>query len=416
MKVVVIGGGSTYTPELIEGFFNIWQEVHPLKIVLVDINTERLNIVYDFLLRMAKKAKAEIEFLKSTNLEENLEGADFIINQIRVGGNKARLLDETIPLEFNLLGQETTGAGGFANALRTIPVVYDIAKKVEKYAPKAWFINFTNPSGIITEMLLRYTKVKAIGLCNVPINFQKFFADLAGVSLEDVFLDYFGLNHLSFVRRIFIKGEDKTQYLLNMAKEKVSEEEKRIIDILGLFPNYYLRYYFFREEKVEELKHKPKRAEEVMKVEEELLKIYSDPKVDTKPVELSKRGGAYYSTSAVNLIMHLLGLKEGFQIINVMNNGVIRDLPEDSVVEIPVYIKHDILQRYIIGDLPTEVKGIIQAVKVYERLTIESAMEGSYRKAVFALAQHPLISSFTLAEKVLNRLIEENKEYFPKLS
>ncbi len=230
MKVVVIGGGSTYTPELIEGFFDIWNKVEALEIVLVDIDEHRLNIVYEFLKRMINRVKAKIELKKSIDLDSVLQGTDFVINQIRVGGNKARLLDETIPLEFNLLGQETTGPGGFANALRTIPVVYDIAKKVEKYAQDAHFINFTNPSGIITEMLLNYTKIKAIGLCNVPINFQRFFADLAGVNMDDVFMDYFGLNHLSFVRRVFIKGEDKTEELFEKAKEKVSDKEKKIID------------------------------------------------------------------------------------------------------------------------------------------------------------------------------------------
>ncbi|MGB9787489.1 MAG: 6-phospho-beta-glucosidase [Dictyoglomus turgidum] len=415
MKVVVIGGGSTYTPELIEGFFDIWDKVDSLEIVLMDIDENRLNIVYEFLKRMIHKVKAKIGLKKSTDLDKILPGADFIINQIRVGGNKARLLDETIPLEFNLLGQETTGPGGFANALRTIPVVYNIAKKVENYAPNSYFINFTNPSGIITEMLLNYTKVKAIGLCNVPINFQKFFADLAEVDMKEVFLDYFGLNHLSFVRRIFVRGEDRTSELLEKAKEKASDSEKKIIDYLKMFPNYYLRYYYFREEMVEELKHKPKRAEEVMKVEEDLLKLYQDPNLDTKPMELSKRGGALYSKAAVNLISHLYGLQEGFQIINVRNDGSILDLPQDSVVEIPVYVQKDRFHRYVIGGLPIEVRGLIQAVKVYERLTIEAAMEGSYKKALLALSQHPLISSLSLSEKLLNKLIEVNKGLFPEL-
>lgn len=415
MKVVVIGGGSTYTPELIEGFFDIWNKVEALEIVLVDIDEHRLNIVYEFLKRMINRVKAKIELKNSTDIDSVLQGADFVINQIRVGGNKARLLDETIPLEFNILGQETTGPGGFANALRTIPVVYDIAKKVERYAPDAYFINFTNPSGIITEMLLNYTKVKAIGLCNVPINFQRFFADLVGVEMEDVFMDYFGLNHLSFVRRVFIKGEDKTEEVFKKAKEKVSDKERKIIDYLNMFPNYYLRYYYFREEIVEELKHKPKRAEEVMKVEEDLLRLYQNPNLDTKPVELSKRGGALYSKAAVNLISHLYGLEEGFQIINVKNEGSIYDLPYDSVVEVPVYIQKDRFHKYYIGNLPMEIRGLIQGVKVYEKLTIEAAMERSYKKALLALSQHPLVSSLSLAEKLLNRLIEVNRELFPEL-
>ncbi|HPU43289.1 MAG TPA: 6-phospho-beta-glucosidase [Dictyoglomaceae bacterium] len=415
MKVSVIGGGSTYTPELIEGFFDIWDKVKPLKITLLDINYERLSIVYDFLLRMIKRAGAEIELEMSTDLEEALKDADFVINQIRVGGNQARLLDETVPLKYGVLGQETTGAGGFANALRTIPVVYGIAKKIEEVCPSAWLINFTNPSGIITEMLLKYTKVKSIGLCNVPINFQKLFADLAEVSPEDVFLDYFGLNHLSFVRKVFVKGEDRTKELFLKVRERISDEERMILDNVNMFPNYYLGYFYLREERVEEVKHKPKRAEEVLKIESDLLNLYKDPSLDKKPEELSRRGGALYSRAAVNLISALSGLKEGFQIINVKNEGAISDLPYDSVVEIPVYLQKDRFHRYVIGKLPISVRGTIQSVKTYEELTIEAAMESSYKKALMALTQHPLISSMTLAKKILDDLISTNKDYFPKL-
>ncbi|HOJ92531.1 MAG TPA: 6-phospho-beta-glucosidase [Dictyoglomaceae bacterium] len=415
MKVSVIGGGSTYTPELIEGFFDIWDKVKPLKITLLDINYERLSIVYDFLLRMIKRAGAEIELEMSTDLEEALKDADFVINQIRVGGNQARLLDETVPLKYGVLGQETTGAGGFANALRTIPVVYGIAKKIEEVCPSAWLINFTNPSGIITEMLLKYTKVKSIGLCNVPINFQKLFADLAEVSPEDVFLDYFGLNHLSFVRKVFVKGEDRTKELFLKVRERISDEERMILDNVNMFPNYYLGYFYLREERVEEVKHKPKRAEEVLKIESDLLNLYKDPSLDKKPEELSRRGGALYSRAAVNLISALSGLKEGFQIINVKNEGAISDLPYDSVVEIPVYLQKDRFHRYVIGKLPISVRGTIQSVKTYEELTIEAAMESSYKKALMALTQHPLVSSMTLAKKILDDLISTNKDYFPKL-
>ncbi|MEN2984598.1 MAG: 6-phospho-beta-glucosidase [Dictyoglomaceae bacterium] len=415
MKIAVIGGGSSYTPELMEGLIELSFEVSPLEIYLMDINEERLNIITEFSKRMINKKKASI-YLKSTlSLDDALEGASFVINQIRVGGQKARLLDETIPQEFNLLGQETTGAGGFANALRTIPVVLNIAKKLEDLSPNAWLINFANPSGIITEAVSKYSKVKVLGLCNVPINFQNYFAKILNVSLEEVFLDYFGLNHLSFVRKVFVNGKDRTGEAFSKIKEFLSEEERKVLEYLNMFPNYYLRYFYFREEKVEELKSKSKRAEEVLKIEEKLFELYKDPNLDEKPKELEKRGGALYSKSAVNLIFHLLGLRRGFQVVNIKNQGAIFDLPHNSVVEIPVYIDGEMIQRYIIGNLPLEVKGLIQAIKTYEELTIESAIEGSFKKALFALAQHPLISSLTLAEKVLLALMEANKEYFPNL-
>lgn len=415
MKISVIGGGSSYTPELMEGLIELSFEVSPLEIYLMDINEERLNIITDFSKRMIKKRNANI-YLKSTiSLEEALDNSDFVINQIRVGGQRARLLDESIPLKFNLLGQETTGAGGFANALRTIPMVLNIAKKMEDLSPNAWLINFANPSGIITEAVSKYSKVKVLGLCNVPINFQNYFAKILDVSMDEVFLDYFGLNHLSFVRRVFVNGKDRTEEAFNKIREHLSEEERKILDYLNMFPNYYLRYFYFREEKVEELKNKPRRAEEVLKIEENLFKLYKDPSLDEKPKELEKRGGALYSKSAVNLIFHLLGIRRGFQVVNITNQGAIFDLPYNCVVEIPVYIEGERIQRYIIGNLPLEVRGLIQAVKTYEELTIESAVEGSFKKAIFALAQHPLISSLTLAEKVLSSLIEANKENFPRL-
>ncbi|MGB9856814.1 MAG: 6-phospho-beta-glucosidase [Dictyoglomaceae bacterium] len=416
MKISVIGGGSSYTPELMEGFIELSMEVFPLEVYLMDINEERLKIIADFSKRIINKKKANIILKTTLFLEEALENADFVINQIRVGGQRARLLDETVPLQFNLLGQETTGPGGFANALRTIPVALNIAKKIEKFSPNAWLINFANPSGIITEAISKYSKVKVLGLCNVAINFQNHFAKILNVSLEEVFLDYFGLNHLTFVRKVFVNGKDRTEEAFNKIKEFLPEEERKVLEYLNMFPNYYLRYFYFREEKVEELKNKPKRAEEVVKIEENLFKLYQDLNLDEKPKELEKRGGALYSKSAVNLIFHLLGLRKGFQIVNITNQGAIFDLPQNSVVEIPVYIEGERIQRYVIGNLPLEVRGIIQAVKTYEELTIESAIEGSYKKALWALAQHPLVSSLTLAEKVLSALIEANKEYFPKLS
>ncbi len=311
MKVVIIGGGSTYTPELMEGFIRLSQLVQDLSITLIDTDGHKMNIIYEFLKRMLDATNAKIELSKTTNLKDALPGADFVINQVRIGGNRARLMDETVPLQFGVLGQETTGPGGFANALRTIPVVLSIAKQVQEHCPKAWFINFTNPSGIVTEALLKYSTVKAIGLCNSPINFCNMFARMFDVTAEDVFLDYFGLNHLSFVRKVFVNGKDVTAEAL--AKLPLSNEEQRIVKYLGMFPNYYLRYYYLREEKVKEAMEKPKRAEEVLKIEQELLTLYKDPTLAEKPPQLSKRGGAFYSTAAVTLLNIYVALNEDFK-------------------------------------------------------------------------------------------------------
>jgi len=414
MKAVIIGGGSTYTPELMEGFMRLSNRAEGLRVILVDTDHQKLEVVYGILKRMIDAADAKIELSRTSLLDDALPDADFVVNQIRVGGNLARLMDETVPLQFGVLGQETTGPGGFANALRTIPVVLGIARRIQKYCPKAWLINFTNPSGMVTEALLKYSSVKAIGLCNSPINFCNMFARMFHVKTEDVFLDYFGLNHLSFVRKVFVNGKDVTDEAFS--KLPVSEDERRIVEYLGMFPNYYLRYYYLRQEMVEEIKAKPKRAEEVLKIEQELLELYKDPLLTQKPSQLSKRGGAFYSTAAVELIEHLYGLRRGFQISNVMNNGAIKDLPADAVVEIPVYIDGNLLKPYVIGDLPLAVRGTIQTVKAYEQLTIQAACEGSYHKAVMALAQHPLVSSISLAEKILDALIDANGELFPKMN
>ncbi len=416
MKACVIGGGSTYTPELLEGFISLSQKLKYLSISLYDINEERLSIVSEFLKRMIKKSKSGIELTVASNLEDSLKGVDYVINQIRVGGQDARFKDEDVPLKMGLLGQETTGPGGFANALRTIPVVLDIAKKIEKYSPNAWLINFANPSGIITETVSKCTEVKVIGLCNVAINLQNEFARVLNLPLDDIYLDCFGLNHLTFIKRVFARGKDVTEDAFKKIMPVVSEEYRKILEIFKMYPNYYLKYFYFREEEVNELMGKTRRAEEVSKIEADLLELYKDKNLDEKPEILSKRGGALYSTVAVNLISNLEGLTAGFQIVNVTNKGAISDLPYDCIVEIPVFIEKDRLQRCNIGELPLEVRGTIQAVKAYEQLTVEAAMEGSYRKAVIALSQHPLISSLTLAEKVLSELIKANRDYFPNLS
>jgi len=421
MKVTVIGGGSTYSPELLEGFFSLWKKLKPLKICLYDINKDRLRIIANLSKRMIEKSKSEIEFVTTLDLDEALSEVDFVVSQIRVGGQEARFRDEDIPLKMGLLGQETTGPGGFANALRTIPVTLNIARKIEKLAPNAWLINFTNPSGIITEAVSKYTSLKTIGLCNVAINLQNEFAHLYNLPYDDVFIECFGLNHLTFIKKVFIRGKDVTEEAFKRIKGQikngimVSEEDIKILESINMYPNYYLKYFYFREKEVEELSGKPRRAEEVSKIEEDLLELYKDPNLNTMPEELKKRGGALYSTAAVNLISHLTGISSGFQVINITNKGVIPDLPEDCVVEIPVYIEGDRIHRTIIGNLPLEVKGTVHAVKAYEQLTIEAAVESSYRKALMALTQHPLVSSMSLAEEVLKKLIEANKDYFPKL-
>lgn len=415
LTLAVIGGGSTYTPELVEGIIKN-NEIFPVRhLRLMDIDEKKLNIVGGLVKRMIEKAKVPIELTLTTGRERALEGANFVVTQIRVGGIKARIRDERIPLEFGVIGQETTGAGGFANALRTIPVMLDIARDIERLTDSAWLINFTNPSGIVTEALLKYSRVKTIGLCNVPINFLYRFASILGSDIKDLFLDYVGLNHLSWVRKVYLKGEDVTHKILESIKTSVSEKEREIIELLGMIPNGYLHYYYFKDEVLERLKTEEKtRGETVLEIEKELLKKYRDENLAEKPPELSQRGGAHYSEAAVELMKSIYLDKRHIQIVNVCNNGSIEDLPLDAVVEVPCVICSKGAIPLAMGRLEPFIRGLVQTVKYYEQLTVESAVEGDRLKAKQALLVHPLIGAKSVAEGLLERILEENRGFLPQ--
>ncbi len=413
--LTVIGGGSTYTPELIEGVIkNI--EVFPVReLRLMDIDEVKLNIVGGLVKRMIESSSVPIKLELTTDRKFALEGTDFVITQIRVGGVKSRIKDEKIPLEFGIIGQETTGAGGFANALRTIPVMLDIARDIERLTNGAWLINFTNPSGIVTEALLKYSKVKTIGLCNVPINLLYRFANILAVEIKDIFLDYVGLNHLSWVRKVYSKGKDVTDRVIESIKTSLSSKEREIVELINMIPNSYLHYYYFKDEVLETQKSSGKtRGEVVLEVEEELLEKYKDETLKEKPQELSQRGGAHYSDAAVELMKSIWLDRKDIQIVNVLNNGSIRDLPNDAVVEVPCVIGANGAMPISMGGLEPCIKGLIQTVKSYEQLTVESAVEGNSVKAKQALLVHPLVGAKAIVDGILERILEENREFLPQ--
>ncbi|MGC8971167.1 MAG: 6-phospho-beta-glucosidase [bacterium] len=413
--LTVIGGGSTYTPELIEGVIkNI--EVFPVReLRLMDIDEVKLNIVGGLVKRMIESSSVPIKLELTTDRKFALEGTDFVITQIRVGGVKSRIKDEKIPLEFGIIGQETTGAGGFTNALRTIPVMLDIARDIERLTNGAWLINFTNPSGIVTEALLKYSKVKTIGLCNVPINLLYRFANILAVEIKDIFLDYVGLNHLSWVRKVYSKGKDVTDRVIESIKTSLSSKEREIVELINMIPNSYLHYYYFKDEVLETQKSSGKtRGEVVLEVEEELLEKYKDETLKEKPQELSQRGGAHYSDAAVELMKSIWLDRKDIQIVNVLNNGSIRDLPNDAVVEVPCVIGANGAMPISMGGLEPCIKGLIQTVKSYEQLTVESAVEGNSVKAKQALLVHPLVGAKAIADGILERILEENREFLPQ--
>ena len=415
MKVCVIGAGSTYTPELVEGFINRRDELPVSSISLMDIDGAKLDIVGTLAKRMVEKAGLGATVELTTDRRKAIEGADYIITQIRVGGLQARIRDERIPIEFGVVGQETTGPGGFAKALRTIPVILSIARDIEKLAPDAWLINFTNPSGIITETLLRHSKVKAIGLCNAPIGMWKNIAAKLEVEREKVFLKYVGLNHLSWITQVFVGGRDVTQEVVKKGMAGRAKEDAAWMKEYGMIPNGYLHYYYARDKVVEDQKKAEKtRGEIVAEIEADLLEQYKDANLQEKPKLLEKRGGANYSTAAVSLASAIHNNKNELHIVNVRNCGTITCLPYDSAIEAMSLVDSCGAHPLAIGDVPLEIRGLLHAVKAYEELAVKAGVEGDRTAALQALVAHPLIPSFTVAKGLLDRILEANAEYLPQ--
>lgn len=432
LKITVVGGGSSYTPELINGFIKRKSELLVREIVLVDIEEgrEKVTIVSKLAERMIKKANLDTKISVSFDRKEALKDSDFVVTQFRVGGLDARARDERFPLKYNVIGQETCGPGGFAKALRTIPVILDICKDIEDVCPNAWLINFTNPSGMVTEAINKYTNVKCLGLCNVPIHMKMTFADVLGVKPEDLFVEYVGLNHLVWAKSIWLDGKNITKDLINEMTDFESLSMKNIpaiawdrnyLKAIGMIPSPYHRYYLMTADMVNEEKEaasengKGTRAEVVKKVEKNLFEIYKDESIDTKPKELDKRGGAYYSDAAVSLISAIYNNKKEIHTVNILNNGVIKELPSNCVIETNAIIDNTGATPLTLkSPLAQEAIGLIYSVKSYEIPAIDAAVKGDREKALIALVNNPLIPSIDTAKKLLEELLEINKDYLPQ--
>jgi 6-phospho-beta-glucosidase len=420
MKVTVIGGGSTYTPELIEGFARRADVLAVTELVLYDIAPERLGIVGALAQRILDKQGFPGKLTLSTSLDDAVEGASAVLLQLRVGGQLARLSDETLPGKFGLLGQETTGPGGFAKALRTVPVVLGIADVVAARAePDAWIVDFTNPVGINTRALLEAGH-RALGLCNVAIGFQRRLAAKFGVEADRVRLDHAGLNHLSWIRRVLVDGVDRMPELLTgEALEELSAEVDIPADLLRTvqaIPSYYLHYFYCTDRAVEAQRTGPQRAEEVLEIERVLLEMYADPDLDHKPELLEKRGGAYYSEAAAALVTSLLTGDGAHHYVNVRNNGTIEGLPDEAVVEVPALVDLAGAHPVEVPPLAPEMLGLVQAVTSYEILAIEAARTGDRDVALRALLANPLVRQWDLAVPMLDTLLEHNAGYLPQFA
>ncbi|MFE2604988.1 6-phospho-beta-glucosidase [Streptomyces mirabilis] len=417
MKLTVVGGGSTYTPELIDGFARLRDTLPVEELVLVDPAADRLELVGGLARRIFAKQEHPGRIVTTSDLDKGVEGADAVLLQLRVGGQAAREQDETWPLECGCIGQETTGAGGLAKALRTVPVVLDIAERVRRTNPDAWIIDFTNPVGIVTRALLQAGH-RTVGLCNVAIGFQRKFAGMLGVAPVDVHLDHVGLNHLSWETGVRLggpEGENVLPKLLAEHGDTIADDlrlPRTLVDRLGVVPSYYLRYFYAHDEVVRELRTKPSRAAEVAAMERELLKMYGDPALDEKPELLAKRGGAYYSEAAVDLATALLGGGGSpYQVVNTYNKGTLPFLPDDAVIEVQAAVGPHGPTPLPVLPVDPLYAGLMAAVTSYEDLALEAALRGGRDRVFRTLLAHPLIGQYEYADALTDQLIAHNREH-----
>lgn len=429
MKFVIIGGGSSYTPELFDGIIKRIETIPIQEIVLVDVaeGWKKTGIILELGKRMFEKASVSVELTMTQNRRQALEGARFVINQIRVGRLEARILDEKIPLRYGLVGQETTGAGGFAKALRTVPVALEIAEDISRICPEAWLINFANPAGIVTEALHRHADIKSIGLCNVPINMERQIASAIGAEPSELNCEFVGLNHLSWIKEVWQNGRPILKELLKegigdgqvVSNIPSMENGGDLTRALGIIPSPYLSYYYDESAMVEEEQTaveegKGTRGEQVRAIEEDLFNLYADPCLETKPPQLEQRGGALYSFVALSLVESLLDPQGRAHVVNLVNRGAIPELPYHSVIETNAMVNASGAKPLVAGALPLAIRGLVQQVKAYEELTIEAAVNGSREKALLALLTHPLVHGYENAKNVLEDILAAHRPYLER--
>ena len=426
LKIATIGGGSSYTPELVEGFLKRQEELPVGELWLVDVEEgrQKLETVTALAQRMAVKAGSDMKIIATMDRRAALDGADFVTTQFRVGFLDAREKDERIPLSHHVIGQETNGPGGMFKALRTIPVILDICRDMDELCPDAWLISFTNPSGINAEAVFRYTKRRRmIGLCNNPVNMHANISKLLGVPEKDVRVDFAGINHMVFALNAIVDGRDRLPEVLPAAQAEWDSEglsyAPGFFARLGALPCGYYRYYTQTEEMLRKMEKEYAegrvRAQVVKKIEAELFKKYADPTLDIKPPELAERGGARYSDAACNLISSIYNDKRDVQAVNTLNTGrAIPCIDEDRVVEVSSVITREGPVPVKVGNPPEAVIGIIRDLQSFQSLAEEAAVTGDYDTALMAMTINPLVRSHEKARVLLNELLEAHKKYLPR--
>ena len=431
LKIAIIGAGSSYTPELIEGLINRKDELPIRELWLVDIEDgrEKVNIIAGLTQRMLARNNLEnISVHVTFDRIEALKGADFICSQFRAGCLEGRIRDERISLKYGMIGQETNGLGGFANACRTIPIALDICKEIEEYCPDAWLLNFTNPSGMVTEAILKHSNVKAVGLCNVPVIMQKGISKLLEANEKDLIVQVAGLNHFIFVRQILDNGVDKLEEVLEqvvagndpLVPENIPPFKwpAALIRSLGMIPCPYLRYYYMSQDmmdqELEEADNDGTRGEVVKAIEKRLFDIYRNPDLTEKPKELEMRGGKYYSEAACELMASIHNDKRTIMHVNTRNNGAISGLPDDCAVEVSCMITKSGPLPLNVAEFPADTLKLIQLMKQFESLTVQAAVDGDKELAHRALILNPIVTTGSILEKALDETITANLDYMPQ--
>ncbi len=423
MKITVVGGGSTYTPELADGLGRLGDKLPVTELVLMDTDAQRVEVVGGVCQRILAARGSEARVITTSRLEEAADGAASVLIQIRVGGQDARDKDETWPLNCGCVGQETTGAGGLAKAMRTVPVVTSIADRVRSVAPDAWLVNFTNPVGIVTRALLDEGH-RVVGLCNVAIGLQRKVAQLLEVPADRIVLTHVGLNHLSWELdvQLLALDEGSTASVLDDLIQGFSVELAQELELpadllqeLVVLPSYYLRYFYEHDAVVKANRSRPTRARQVSQIESQLMEMYADPTLDHKPALLTQRGGAYYSEAAVDLLAGLLGSGKGVppQVVNVRNNGTLPFLSDDAVIETRSSVTTDGVTPLEVPPVPALYAGLISHVSAYEQLALEAAVHGGRDRVFAALLAHPLVGQVDNARTLTSLLLEHNREWLP---
>lgn len=434
LRVSILGGGSAYTPGLVEGFIRLKERIPLERLVLMDVDPDKLTTVGTLVKEMLEVEMPGVVEL-TQNRSEAILGMDFILCQIRVGGLPARHLDESIPISLGVIGQETTGPGGFSMALRTIPVMVEVARDIERLNPEAWLINYTNPTGLVAEAINRTCPIKEISICDEPMILQEALAGFVGVPPESLFMDYFGLNHLGWARRVLLRGDDILPVLRQTMEDSPSEDIERVFGAnvmsdpkarmelrntlrifrdTGLLPSPYLQYYCFKDEMVRFQKESGKtRAEEVMELEKTILADFEQVTAGRKKLEL-KRGGKWHADMMIGLLGAIAGDSRSLYIVNVPNRGSMPELAFDKIVEVPAVVDAGGAHPLAAGIMPAGVRGLIQAVAAYEELTVKAALTGSRRDALDALSCHPLVASRELARNLLDEYLKAHAAYLPQ--